>query len=95
MSKPCLRCGQCCISASLALASVPRENDSQELGHWLELHRCSLETVEFPGGFKALGVRIPLVCKELVFDPDTGIATCQIYDNRPVICRDYNCKRIK
>ena len=88
----CLRCGQCCTSASLMLYNVPADQDRMELGKWLENHHCRIETVDTPGG-PVLGVRIPIICRHLVYDHD-GIATCKIYDTRPQICREHRCQRI-
>ena len=47
-----------------------------------------------PEGEK-LGVRIPLVCKYLSFDKEKGLYECTIYENRPIVCKEYFCKRVR
>ena len=84
----CLRCGQCCITATITLNNVPWGRDEKQLGKWLALHRCWIEQME-----GKLSAKIPLTCVWLIFDKDTGIASCFEYDNRPVICREYFCPR--
>lgn len=88
----CLRCGQCCTSASVALFNVPIEHDVRELGKWLEHHHCQQEKVSTPMG-DVLGIRIPLMCKHITYDHD-GIATCEIYEDRPHICKEFECQRM-
>jgi hypothetical protein len=80
------------MSAGIGLDNVPFHQDDRELGRWLALHRCGVEKMHTAGG-ETLGIRIPLICQELVFDELTGRATCLIYETRPIICREYFCKR--
>lgn len=64
---------------------------AQGLDKWLEHHGCKLERL----GPNTVGVRIPIICKHLVFDDRTGLASCAIYEQRPAICRDHWCRRAK
>lgn len=89
----CQRCGQCCVTAIISVEKA--RADLQELGKWLECHRCSLEYFDSADGTRLLGIRIPLVCQHLGFDQDTGLASCGIYETRPTICREYRCKRTR
>jgi len=82
------------MSASIALFNIKFDEDEWELGRWLKYHRCGVEKIQTEQG-EVLGICIPLFCENLVFDPDTGLASCSIYEDRPAICREYQCKRIK
>lgn len=79
------------MSASLVM--FPADQDHREIGRWLELHRCDIENVMLDGR-EHLGVRIPLFCQKLIFDKNTGQATCTIHSTRPIICQEYFCKRV-
>lgn len=90
----CQRCGTCCLSAFLALANVPIEQDSQELARWLSYHGC--EPMRYPGEKgEVLAVKIPIPCKHLASEPAGGKTGCLIYKTRPNVCREYLCKKAR
>jgi len=47
------------------------------------------------GGPEVLGVKMPLVCQHLKYNPKTGVSSCAIYENRPKVCRDFLCEAAK
>ena len=89
----CERCGYCCSSAFFVLSDQDTE-DKKELGRWFSYHHCDVMPYPTPNGDR-LGIRIPLVCKYLSFDKEKGVYQCTIYDERPLVCREYFCKRMK
>jgi len=89
----CKRCGYCCSSAFFFLPDQG-VNDKKELGRWFSYHHCDVMPYPTPEG-ERLGIRIPLVCKYLGFDKEKGLYECTMYENRPVVCKEYFCKRVK
>ena len=90
----CRRCGVCCSSAFLALANVPADQDREGLARWLSYHGC--EPMRYPGeNGDVLAVKIPLPCKHLACEPESGKTSCLIYESRPRVCRDYLCDKAK
>ena len=86
------RCGLCCLTAFMAMHNNPIGQDEKELARWLKLHRC--EPMRYPTSKgDVLAVKIPLVCEWLDFDSEQGKYFCKDYENRPVICKEYFCKR--
>ena len=80
------------MTAFFALHNVPIE-DKEEIGKWLNYHRC--EVLPYPTEHgDVLGVKIPLVCIYLDYDPSQGYF-CKIYDSRPEVCRKYFCKKAR
>lgn len=90
----CTRCGQCCTKAFVALYSVKVDEDNQELARWLRYHRLGTRRLHTDDAGDVLMIDIPIVCQHLSTDVHTGICSCDIYDNRPVICREHRCKKI-
>jgi Fe-S-cluster containining protein len=94
MTEPgCNRCGQCCTSAFIGLHSIRKGEDKQEFAQWLSHHHCDPKWMRTDDG-EILLVRIPLICKHLGYDKD-GVASCKIYDRRPVICREHKCQKLE
>jgi Fe-S-cluster containining protein len=86
----CLRCGQCCTKVIITLTDIKVDNDTEDFGKWLQYHRCG---VGENNGFAVLD--IPLTCVHLQYEPKTNRASCAIYNERPKICKDYQCLRIR
>lgn len=82
----CFRCGACCTAAFLSLS---KEECNQEYSKWLTFHRCDITTEG-----DRLIVRVPLLCQFITWDSH-GVATCTNYENRPQICKDHKCNRLK
>ena len=89
----CDRCGYCCSTLFFFLPNEGME-DKKELGKLFSHHHCDVMEYPTPEG-KRLGIRIPLACKYLGFDKEKGVYACTIYETRPVVCKDYFCKRVK
>lgn len=88
----CRRCGQCCNRASVILHHVTRGRDDLEFQSFLEHHRVETAWLRITDdGPEHLAVKLPLTCKHLDQDPETGLAKCLIYDRRPEFCRVYFC----
>ncbi len=91
---PCLRCGTCCSSAFFALMNVSIEDDAQELARWMSYFGC--EPMKYPTSEgEVLAVKIPMPCKHLAREPESGKMGCLIYENRPNVCREYLCKKAR
>lgn len=88
----CQRCGHCCMTAFLALNNVPISKDRKEIARYFSLHHC--EPMIYPADNGAvLALKIPLVCKWLEYDEEKKVYRCKDYEHRPVVCREYFCKR--
>lgn len=86
----CRRCGQCCNKAMLIMEGCNlAEEKYQDLARWYTLHHCEVRAEEGTGN---MAILIPLVCQQLNFNPETGLAMCLIYQTRPQICRGYLCE---
>lgn len=92
---PCKRCGQCCTTVNFILGGVESDNDLQEFQRYVAYHRCEVYRVEQEGKPDVMGVKLPLVCRHLDFDGNTGLCSCAIYETRPKICRDHLCNAAK
>jgi Fe-S-cluster containining protein len=92
----CKRCGQCCNTVFFILGSIKVDADEQEFSRYVSYHRCDVRRVDLgDGGAEALGVKMPLVCEHLRYNPKTGLSSCAIYENRPKVCRDFLCEAAK
>jgi len=40
-----------------------------------------------------ISIYIPITCSALAFNPQTKKYFCAIYEDRPNICRKYECKK--
>ena len=80
------------MTAFMAQVNIPVDKDEKEIGRWLFLHHCEPMRYKTPQG-DVLAVNIPLVCKWLEYDEIEGKYRCKDYENRPVVCREYFCKR--
>lgn len=83
----CKRCGKCCSSFFLALDNIPIDQDEKEIARLASYHGC--EPMEYNG---KLAIKVPNPCKHLSWDED-GKAVCLIYENRPIVCREYFCQK--
>lgn len=88
----CKRCGQCCSVAFVGLHSIKIDDDKQEVYRWLGYHSCKPSRLQTDDG-DCLMIRIPIICQHLSFKK--GIAHCGIYDNRPMICKDFTCVKMR
>lgn|SRR4030042_4231629 len=87
----CERCGKCCKSTFLALGNIPIDGDTKEIGKWLLYH--NIEPMKYKiGDQEVLAANIPLSCKYLDMDADKCI--CKIYNDRPVVCKEYFCQKV-
>jgi len=73
----------------LALDNIPADKDEQEIARWSLYHGC--EPMIY--GDK-LAIKVPILCKHLSWDEDKK-AFCMIYENRPKVCRQYFCEKVK
>jgi len=88
----CQRCGQCCMSAFMAMDNRPIGEDEKEIAKYIKLHHCEPMRYQTPKG-DVLAIKIPLVCAWLEFDEDKQCYRCKDYEHRPQVCREYFCKR--
>jgi len=80
----CKRCGKCCKYAS---AIIPVDKNGKSDARWFELHGCKIKHTN--GSIKII---IPYVCEWLKQNEETKEYYCLHYDERPEICRNYQCK---
>jgi hypothetical protein len=59
---------------------------------WYSYYHCEIRAEEETGN---IAIFIPLTCQHLNFNPETGMAVCLIYNDRPQICREYLCEAAK
>lgn len=90
----CTRCGQCCTMAFIGLHSIKKGEDKQEFAQWLAYHQCGVRWMQTDESDQVLLVKIPIVCKHLSYN-NAGIASCKIYEDRPRICRDHLCGKLR
>jgi len=85
----CKKCGGCCKSPFIAFEGIDLDKgDPLELVRYYNYHNFD-PMQKVIGGKRVLCIRIPIPCNYL--DEETGL--CVIYDNRPIVCRDYFCEK--
>ena len=82
-SKGCISCGQCCTTAQLSVIVT------EDLAHYYS--NFGVETFKDKEGNFVCRFRVPTICRHLSRDVN-GKSSCDIYENRPQICRDYPMK---
>jgi len=75
----CIRCGQCCQSASIRIV-LPKD-----LADYY--HGFGVATFQ-DGDVFSCRFEVPTPCKHFIRD-ENGLGGCGIYETRPQICRDY------
>lgn len=92
----CLRCGLCCTVCDMYIDEMTPESQAKAIDKmkWLNLHRCDTQIRTQKDGKKFTVLRIPLTCIHLDQDLD-GKYKCKDYENRPEICRKFNCGKAK
>ena len=88
----CKRCSMCCIDAFMNLWEITEDNKDKLLDRaiWLKHHRCDPIKIK-QNGKDFLAVSVPLTCRHLKHKE--GGYSCGIYDDRPELCKKYNCGR--
>jgi len=80
----CKRCGNCCKSVVINVKVDMADRDAEDFVKFLEMH-----------GMKAvynnntIAVMVYAKCENLI--EKNGGTVCDIYENRPKICREYSC----
>ena len=86
----CKRCGNCCRSTFFALMNTPYDKDEREVGKWAMYH--GVETARHrSNGIDYLAISLPGDCKYLI--ETDGVCSCKIHNDRPIVCKDYYCKK--
>ena len=89
----CKRCGVCCSSAFFAMYNRPIDEDTEEIARWILYHGC--EPMRYPTeNGDVLAIKIPIPCEHLGYSEKEGYH-CKIYETRPVVCKNYFCKKVK
>jgi Fe-S-cluster containining protein len=90
MDPKCQRCGNCCKSPFIVMENIKLDDgDPRELIRYYTYHSCEPMEKEIQGK-KVLAIRIPIPCKH--FNQEQK--TCMIYENRPVVCKEFFCKKV-
>jgi Fe-S-cluster containining protein len=84
----CNQCGKCCLKTYISLDNIPVDKDEKELAKWLHYH--GVRVYNKNGN---LAIELPSSCKHLEKLSD-GKYNCKIYEQRPVICKEYWCKEM-
>lgn len=80
----CLECGgKCCRELPISLAYDPDSEMFKKISSFFMQHGCRAVIIQ-----KTLVMKVPHVCQHLL--PDSK---CAIYENRPVMCRDYDGRK--
>ena len=85
MADECQRCGFCCTYAQIRMFNDAENRDKIK---WFQMHGC--RTIEKE---EVIRIFIPITCSALVYNGETKKYSCAIYDTRPQICRNYECKK--
>lgn len=81
----CTRCGKCCRTYAIAMRR------SEDYARFLSYHGLILRDRD-DGQMEVYG---EAKCRYLKSDPkDSSKYLCSIYDDRPNICRDWQCGRM-
>lgn len=91
----CKRCGQCCVNLHFILGGIQSDDDKLEMQRFVALHGCEVYRVQEDGHPDVMGVKVPLNCRHLQYDGNSGHCSCAIYENRPEICRGHLCNAAK
>lgn len=81
------------MTVFVAHSQINIDKDDKEVGLYFQHHHCAIVRKELEDGSSCLGVRVPLVCRHLSLK--SGVASCGVYEKRPVICQEYLCQRAK
>lgn len=79
------------MTAFMALENIQIGRDAKEVTTWFRLHHC--EPLLYEG--RCYAVNIPLVCQWLEYDDQQKKYRCRDYEHRPVVCREFLCKRLR
>ena len=82
----CKQCGNCCTKATFAFPEVLKVENAEDFINWFSNHSCIATVHE-----NKLFVSVPIVCKHLVFI-SPGFYKCDIYNERPDICKRFLCE---
>lgn len=84
------------MTADMHLSEITKENQTKVYDRlkWFNLHRCDTNIISYPDGRKRAVLRIPIICRMLDQNKD-GKYFCKDYDNRPQVCKDFGCLRMK
>ncbi len=91
----CTRCGKCCTEMMIRVPFPARPTAGEHLRARADAERFyQMHGIEvLPSMAGEIVLRIPAVCKNLVINgSDT---TCNIYENRPEICRTFECQKCR
>lgn len=88
--KSCSRCGNCCREIFFLIDKAYTEEGLDHL-QWARHHGLKIAYREDPNGRKLWGVELDAPCKHLK-EAENGKTSCQIYENRPQMCRNYTGK---
>jgi Fe-S-cluster containining protein len=89
----CKRCGTCCKSLFFARKDILYDRDEKEIARLAEYHYVKTMKYVAPDGKAYLAFKYPLPCIHL--KEEDGVCVCTIYDTRPVICKEYLCKKAR
>lgn len=84
----CEHCGQCCNSYTFWMSNRSYDDDPMEIKRLIEYHNC--KPIKNAKG--ELGIKIPLTCIHLRLK--NGKSSCEIHENKPVVCNEYFCERV-
>ena len=99
-SDVCIRCAHCCKSTSSVQYAHPNAKEWIDVLHdtpnlEVQWHNPEMTEQVKSDGSKVKQMAVPYHvtthCTKLVIDEAAGTRMCGIYEDRPAICRNYNC----
>ena len=79
-SDVCIRCGSCC---KLTVGTLIEDEKAKE---WYNVIARQTDTIDILDDG-----RIRFRCPQLKVTQEDGFKLCQVYQDRPKVCADYNC----
>jgi len=94
----CTRCGKCCTEMLMRLpfpAHLTAEEHMRarsDAERFYQLHGFEV----LPSMAGEIVLRVPATCQRLITDSfGDGKAACEIYENRPEVCRSFECQKCR
>jgi len=86
----CKRCGNCCKNAYLSMDNFIYESkEGRAMSTWLNNYGCETSPMK-KGDRNVLLVKLPNKCQHL--NENNGCFSCNIYEQRPLMCKNYKCQ---
>ena len=89
MESKCERCGLCCDGYTFWMTNRSYDDDPTEIKKLIQYH--GIQPIKNAKG--ELGIHIDTPC--IHFEMVDGKSSCKIQDNKPIVCKNYYCQKVK